>query len=251
MLAVAYGLLAYFILPDLWTRYERRRALTNLPLVTRNAQDIPGDPINVGVAGTQEDVIRALHAAGWSPADAITLKSSIGIVESVLLDRADPDAPVSNLYYNGRREDLAFEKASGISADRRHHVRFWNVYQRAGELRGIWLGAASFDRGIGVSHYTGAVTHHIAPDVDAERDGLVQDLVRAGVATAVYRITASEPRKDDHNAEGDPYFTDGKILVVRLRPHGQPNTVTPEEIAISPSVGLDDALWNLVLTSKP
>ena len=39
-------------------------------------------------------------------------------------DRPDKDAPVSPLYYDGRVEDLAFEKPSGKSADRRHHVRF-------------------------------------------------------------------------------------------------------------------------------
>ncbi len=72
-----------------------------------------------------------MHAAGWYPADPITLKSSIEIVGSVLLDRPYRDAPVSNLYYLGRREDLAYEKPIGASADRRNHVRYWKVLERA------------------------------------------------------------------------------------------------------------------------
>ena len=39
----------------------------------------------------------------------------------------------------------------------------------------------TFDRRVGLSHDTGQVTHHIAPDIDAERDGLMRDL-RAAAA---------------------------------------------------------------------
>ena len=120
-----------------------------------------------------------MNAAGWYPADPVTLKSSIEIVGSVLLDRPYRDAPVSNLYYLGRREDLAFEKPAGNSADRRHHVRFWKVLEQGQEKRPVWLGAATFDRGVGVSQYTGAITHHIDADIDAERELLAADLEAA------------------------------------------------------------------------
>lgn len=229
-LALAYALLAYLVLPDLWFRYERHKVLTTLPLLTRNADDIPGDPINVGLIGTQDEIIRSFHAAGWSPANAITLRSSIGIVESVVLDRADPDAPVSRLFFQGRPEDLAFEKPDGTSADRRHHVRFWSLPRPDGSAP-LWLGSASFDRGVGFSHYTGAVTHHISPDVDAERDGLVKDLVAAGAASIIYRVAAEAPITAGRNAEGDPYSTDGKIVVVRLAAE-RSSEVVPREVDV-------------------
>ncbi len=94
----AYGLLAYIVLPALWTHHEHQKGLAKLPMVTLTGQGIPGDPINVGLIGEQRDVVCAMHAAGWFPADPITLKSSIEIVGSVLLDRQYKDAPVSNLY---------------------------------------------------------------------------------------------------------------------------------------------------------
>ena len=56
-------------------------------MVTRTAQGIPGDPLNVGLIGDNSDVLCAMHAAGWYPADRITLNSSIEIIGSVLLDR--------------------------------------------------------------------------------------------------------------------------------------------------------------------
>jgi hypothetical protein len=94
-----------------------------LPMVTRTSSSIPGDALNVGLVGSKEDVLRAMHAAGWFPADPITLRSSIEIVGSVVLDRPYRDAPVSSLYYDGKKEQLAFEKPDRGSADKRHHVR--------------------------------------------------------------------------------------------------------------------------------
>src|SRR5258707_11771597 len=102
VLLVAYGLLAYLLLPSFWTHYEHQKGLANLPMVTRTAQGIPGDPINVGLIGYEKDVLCAMQAAGWYPADRVTLRSSIEIVGSVLLDRPYRDAPVSPLFYLDR-----------------------------------------------------------------------------------------------------------------------------------------------------
>src|SRR5258705_2728364 len=99
---VAYTVLAYLLLPALWSHYEHEKRLAGLPMVTRTAQGIPGDPINVGLIGDSRDVLCAMQAAGWYPADPVTLRSSIAIVGSVLLDRPYRAAPVSSLYYLDR-----------------------------------------------------------------------------------------------------------------------------------------------------
>ncbi len=104
---------AYLLLPRLWLHYEHQPHLAPRPMVTRTTQDIPGDPINVGLVGSKEEVIRAFAAAGWHPADAITLRSSIDIGASVVLDRPDVAAPVSTLLFEGRKQDLAFEMPVG------------------------------------------------------------------------------------------------------------------------------------------
>src|SRR5437868_7090962 len=145
----SYGFVAYLLLPTFWTHYEHQKRLAGLPMVTRTAQGIPGDPINVGLIGDSKDVLCAMHAAGWYPADPVTLRSSIEIIGSVLLDRPYHAAPVSRLFYLGRPEDLAFEKPYGGSADQRHHVRFWKVLDSGAENRPVWLGDATFDRGVG------------------------------------------------------------------------------------------------------
>ncbi len=243
VIVAVYGLLAYIVLPAAWTHYEHQKGLAGRPMVTHTAQGIPGDAFNVGLVGARDDVIRAMHAAGWYPADPVTLKSSVEIIGSVLLDRSYKTAPVSPLYYDTRKEDLAFEKPDGRSADRRHHVRFWLVLEKGEEGRPVWLGAVTFDRGVGVSHYTGQVTHHIAPDIDAERDGLINDLKQAGMVTAIYQVTGVGPTLNGRNGEGDRYYTDGEIWIARLVADGR-KTTTPPAVLDSPAlVDLKDALW--------
>ena len=244
LLAVLLGYvsLAYIVLPTFWRHYEHQRPLATLPMVTRTAQGIPGDPINVGLIGDTKEVLCAMNFAGWFPADPVTFRSSIEIAGSVLLDRAYPDAPVSPLYYLGRREDLAFEKPSGKSADRRHHVRFWKVLDNGQENRPVWLGADTFDRGVGVSHYTGAVTHHIDADIDGERDHLASDLETSGMVTAKYQVTGVGLTLTGHNGGGDLYYTDGEVWILRLVEDCRKQTVKVTIIPSPPATELKDQI---------
>ncbi|CAN7328809.1 LssY C-terminal domain-containing protein [Ensifer adhaerens] len=210
---VAYLLVSYFLLPELWIFHDRSRVDDFSAMVTTTEQDIPGDPINVGLVGSKEQVIRAFAAAGWDPADKITLRSSVDIGLSVVLDRPDLDAPVSPLFFEGRKQDLAFEKPVGNSADERNHVRFWQTKHTGSEGKPLWLGSASFDRGVGFSHDTGQITHHIGPNLDAERDLVIGDLQKAGQVSSTYDIPGIGATTTGRNGGGDPYFTDGKALV--------------------------------------
>src|SRR3954470_20159100 len=246
LIVLGYTLLAYLLLPLFWTHYEHQKGLANLPMVTRTAQGIPGDPINVGLIGGQSDVVCAMHQAGWYPADPITLKSSIEIVGSVLLDRPYKEAPVSNLYYQGRREDLAYEKPIAANADRRNHVRYWKVLDQGEEKRPVWLGAATEDRGVGVSHYTAAVTHHISADLDTERARLTADLENAGMVDAKYQVTGIGPTLAGYNGGGDLYYTDGEIWVLRLVEACQKRDGPAGTIPSPPATELKDQIWHAI-----
>ncbi|MBN9000581.1 MAG: LssY C-terminal domain-containing protein [Rhizobiales bacterium] len=144
------------------------------------------------------------------------------------------------------REDLAFEKQVGGSADQRHHVRLWRVLERGVEDRPVWLGDAAFDRGVGVSHYTGAVTHHIAPDIDAERATLATDLEAAGMVTAKYQVTGVGPTLVGRNGGGDPYYTDGEVWVLRLVENCRKNATPVTDIASPLAIQLKDHIWQAI-----
>lgn len=197
---VLYGLLAYFLVPLVWRHYEHQKDLAGLTMITHTHDGIPGDPINVGAVGSEADLLCAMHAAQWFPADPVTLRSSVEIVGSVLLDRPYRGAPVSPLYCQGKRQDFAFEKPAGKSPDRRHHVRFWKVLDRGEEGRAVWLGAATFDRGVGFSHKDGRITHHIAPNVDADRDRSPPTLRLRRWSPASTMSPASDRRSTDATA---------------------------------------------------
>jgi hypothetical protein len=242
----AYGIIAYLLIPLAWTHYEHQKGLAGFSMVTRTAQGIPGDPINVGLVGAKDDVLCAMHAAGWYPADPITFRSSVEIVGSVILGRPYRDAPVSSLFYDGRREDLAFEKPVGTSADRRHHVRFWEVLKQGEEGRPVWLGSVTFDRDVGLSRYTGQVTHHIGANIDAERDGLTNDLKNAKVVEAIYEVSGIGPTLVGRNGEGDRYYTDGEIKISRLVIGCNSKAETAVELANPPLVDLKNEAWKAI-----
>ena len=246
-----YTAIAYLLLPALWTHYEHQKGLANLPMVTRTAQGIPGDAINVGLIGNEKEVLCAMNAAGWFPADPVTLKSSIEIAGSVLFDRAYRDAPVSPLFYLGRREDFAFEKPAGKSADRRHHVRFWKVLERGEEQRPVWLGAVTFDKGVGVSHFTGAITHHIDPDIDAERDLLAGDIEQSGMATAKYQVTGVGLTLAGRNGGGDLYYTDGEVWLLRLVADCVKQAGPVATLPSPPATELKDQIWHAIAQTLP
>ena len=251
-LAVYIGV-AYELAPAFWRHYERQPALATKAMTTTTALGLPGDALNVGLEGSRDEALCAMRAAGWRPADPVTLSSSFRIADSVLLRRAYPTAPVSDLFYDGRRQDLAFEKAAGISPKERHHVRFWLALAEGDSGRPLWLGSATFDRSVGVSHYTGQVTHHIAPDIDAERDLLAHDLAAAGMVSAAYGVTGVGATVFARNGGGDPYFTDGEIAVSRVSPGCRAVQAAPPTLAPPPAVAVKNAafgwlkaLWRLL-----
>lgn len=247
--AVAVGLLlwaalAYLGLPLFW-RHEDQHGLAKRPMTTRTSADIPGDPINFGLVGSERDVVCAFNAAGWSAANPTTIETSLRIIGSVALRRPYPAAPVSPLYYDGRREDLAFEKSEGGSADRRHHIRFWRVAEKGPDQRPVWLGSASFDRGVGLSHYTLQVTHHIAPDLDAERDFVAAQLAGAGMVESLQEIAGVGPTLHGRNGGGDPYFTDGEAMVATLSPDCRERAdKTPSRDGAPWQRQFKDAIWS-------
>jgi hypothetical protein len=179
------------------------------------ASGAPGDPLNIAFYGTEDDLLTLMTKAGWDPADAITWRSSLHIAVASLRHRSYPDAPVSNLYVNGRKQDFAFEQELG-DATRRHHVRFWKLNQQDALGRPLWIGAATHDIGIGVSHTSGRPTHHIAPDVDTERDKLVGDL-QATDSVAIDWVDEFQPAAEGRNASGDRFTTDRRLAVISAR----------------------------------
>ena len=211
---VVYFLVAYVALPFVWLAVEPRHpAMDGLPRIARTSDDIPGDLLNIALIGAEADLARGLLAAGWHPADRLTLESSLRIAGDTVLRREYDDAPVSSLYGWGRKQDLAFEQPVGHDPRQRHHVRFWRSSELDPQGRPLWIGGATFDKKVGLSHTTGQITHHISPEVDAERDKLLHDLQQAGKLESVKWLDGFHQQLTGKNGGGDPYHTDGRLPV--------------------------------------
>ena len=212
---VAWAIAAYLLIPWVSKLYYRHHFAEG-PRITLTSDDHPGDPVNVAIEGDEVALVRAMHAAGWYPADPITLGSSLRIVVDSVVRKPDDEAPVSSLFLFGRKQDLAFELPVGDSPRQRHHVRFWR-WDKLKDGRPVWFGSATFDERVGLSHANGQVTHHIGPDVDAERDLIMAGLQKAGWAQDEYYVNGFHKERQGRNGGGDPWRTDGRLGAVVLK----------------------------------
>jgi hypothetical protein len=232
LLFPAYGVFAYVVMPVSWLGYHRFAGRPGSGGVSRTLEGIAADPLNVALVGSEAQVSDAMRAAGWTPADRITLRSGLKDATSVLFHRPYVSAPMSTHVLFGRPQDLAYEQIVGGSPRRRHHVRFWQVNRPTDPRDTIWLGAASYDAKLGFSRYTGEVIHHIDTRVDGERERLLEDLRKAG------RIADSGCGKGlgaaarGFNGAGDEYETDGRLCVAVLGRGNERATRSLEAILI-------------------
>jgi len=211
---IVYFVIAYLFVPLLWKGYsDRHPELDSSPRITKTGDGHPGDPLNVALIGSRTEVEVIMAAANWYPADALGFRSDIKIAADPVLKRTYDKAPVSSLYLFGRKEDLAFEQPVGEDPSKRHHVRFWK-YDKADEQgRTIWLGSATYDARVGLSHTTGQITHHIAGDVDVERDHVMQDLESTDMLQSSKLIPDFHTELEGRNGGGDKWHTDRSLFV--------------------------------------
>ena len=224
---------AYVVAPLIWKRYEKKHpAIDALPGITQTGDHHPGDPINVALIGSEDDLQHIMLAAGWYPADPITLRSSLKIAIGTVLRREYVDAPVSSLFLFGRKQDLAFEMPVGNDPRRRHHVRFWKSDKVDADGRPAWAGGVTYDERVGFSHTTGQITHHISGDVDQERDHLMKTVKETGDLIGSYFIDGFHKILSGRNGGNDLWHTDGRLSVGTIKPIAEASSKLPEgEIA--------------------
>jgi len=231
--------------------YEHDPDLAGLPKTAFSRKGVPADPLNIGLIGTRDEVTRALKAAGWFPADPHTIGSDLEIAVSVAVGLRYTDAPVSGMFLWDRRQDLAYESPVRGGARRRHHVRFWQSPNSGLDGRPLWIGAATYDCSLGFVRRTLLITHRIAPDVDAERDKLIGDLVSAGRLDTIYQVTGTGQALYGRTANGDWYFTDGEITIGAVM-GSTAAKIVPRELANPPAVKAKNGFWKILrLVLKP
>jgi len=180
------------------------------------AENLLGDrqqPLSmVVVASGEKTVADAFAKAGWVAADPPGAGTMVKMLGALLSNSGYPTAPVAPSFWNGHVNDLAFEKATPVRTLReRHQARLWKADIETSDGRAVYVGAAVFDSGL-----KWQVVYRIGPDLDTEREGLLRDLLAAGVVASAGQI-GFVPPMTGRNSFGDPYFTAGNLVTVYLK----------------------------------
>ena len=186
--------------------------VARLPARTFTHAGKPADPVNLVLRGSREQLDRAFRAAGWTPVAGKSLRRIGYAVLSALDDGPDTSDPISNQYVAGRRQDLAFERASPTIRIR-HHLRLWQVDST------LWIGAASEDVGLLIWRLK-EPTHRIDPRVDRERDEAARELEAGGCASVAGYAVLPGSVNGGRTATGQRFTSDGRALVLQLRSCG-------------------------------
>ncbi len=233
VLLLAYALALYFIFfvfqkatvaPPMYdtlpTYASPEDALYGKNLVTylnkNGTQEI--QPINIVVvaSSSMRDYFNRIH---WVQDPIFSDGSvSVGNFYSLLKEGI---VPVSDLYFNGVKEDYAFQNQSH-SIFRREHIRLWTLGYLGNTGATIYAGSISYDNGVGLFDYKRFIVplHEIDPNVDASRDSFLAICANANLVQQDWYdpLGIARAQATGSAADEQSFFSDGRILILYLRP---------------------------------
>jgi hypothetical protein len=230
-LALTYGTAAYVILPRTVRMSLKILQRKRVPRYTITGDGLPGDPVNLVLIGTLQQLHAAFAIAGWSQADRLGLASSWRMIRAFVCNSPYPTAPFSTLYLFGRGQDVGFQKAIDNSPRKRHHVRFWalslaraedslgtasfwlNTDRPPTDARVLWVGAGTMDTGFSLTQLTFQITHATDSDTNAERDYIIGELMKNQLVENVKSYQAHQHLSVERV---NRYMTDGEVAVASL-----------------------------------
>lgn len=229
-IGTAYVLTAYVILPNVIRMGLKLLHRKMVPSYTITGDGLPGDPVNIALVGTLQQLRSAFAATGWMEADQLGPASSWRMIRAFLFNTPYPKAPFSTLYLFGRRQDIGFQEPINNSPRKRHHIRFWalsmtraegdwgdtafwlNTDRPPDDECVYWIGAGTKDIGLSLIWATFQITHATDFDTNTEREHIIAELRKSGCIDAVreYRPGEHLPAHVNH------YVTDGEIALASL-----------------------------------
>ena len=171
------------------------------------------EPVNfIFVAKDGGQLAAVLQQAGWVVTDKADISSFIKAVKALILRIPDSSAPISPSFWNKKIQDLSFAKVPGRNwLSNAHHVKIWRTNFLLKNGNNIYVGMVNANNGL-----KWGIIPKIAPDLDAEREMLYQDLNRSGKIESHLKIQLVKPLIGK-NFIGDEFFTDGKVYIISVQ----------------------------------
>lgn len=226
-LFLTYYLSAYVILPRIIRIALLIIRKGRIPRFTTASDGFYVDPVNIILIGTKENLINVFEKIGWMKADKLNLRTSEKMIRKFLENKPYPNAPFSNLYLFGRKQNIGFQQSIGNSPRKRHHIRFWAIntdkeidpldlkfWTKRQRIKPdkifTWVGAGSEDIGFAFSRFTYQLSHRVDPEIDKERKYILNLLKEQKL---IGKITYYKSGK----FKVGKYTSDGRIAVAKLK----------------------------------
>jgi hypothetical protein len=196
--------------------------LDKIPTRVVDAQGTPGDRTNFLVIGTEEQVKEALQRAGWVIVDRTKQDAVVSALLATLTKEAYLKMPMSELLVFDRVQDYGYAKGEAIKVvAERHHFRLWKApFDVEGQT--LWIGAGTHDVGFDKDQRNNGVTHRIDSNTDLEREYIGKNFQETGAVAQLSYLTPSNPVTKANTAHGQEFTSDGRTLIIHLRPDWPP-----------------------------
>ncbi len=187
-------------------------SIQQLPHYSETLTGRPMAPISFIFVGNRDSIVNHFVTHNWYLAEPPTLTNTLKSFSIGLKNEDYVTAPMTPSYLDAKPHDIAFEQSTDMrSVRQRHHIRFWETGYWYPNKGAVWVATASYDSGVIMSPVFGIPTHTIDPNIDAERDYIVDSL---DIEDPLY-VQVVKPHLGT-NAAGDYFFTDGKAVLVDL-----------------------------------
>lgn len=187
--------------------------LLGLPQYTETLSGHNQEPLSILVLARDDRQLKAVFGqAGWLQADDVDLGNLARAAMFSLMGTNYPTAPMPPSFWGNRVQDFGFERVAAVpSANKRHHARMWRSHVRSPDGLVMYVGTASLDIGT-----LWGISHRIWPDIDKEREYLLQSLLKTGMVAWFRKVAFVDPVKGQY-VHDNLFTTDGDLYLVRLK----------------------------------
>lgn len=217
---VLVGLYATLYRPPLVETHQQVFAQTVNPPQALFSQQVPQFTQTIGgeerlpihlllLADDQAAVVRVFEQAGWSVAEAGSIKSFWKLTVAQLNHFEYAQAPMAPAFWNTQVQTIGFEQTVDGNVDQRHHVRVWSTPYETADGQQIFVATANQD-----AQVKWVVTHQINPNIDQERMYVLNSLTQVGAVKSESLIPFIDPKPSTGSEQ--PYFTDGQLEIIEL-----------------------------------
>lgn len=199
--------------PAASTPHGLNAMLNFLPPRVLDGRGREGDMVNLVFVAPQTELQQAFEHAGWTSVDMTK-----HVIAWHLLCHGTHYArlPMAHFFLFGRSQDFSFSLPDPLSLlSKRHHIRIWRTDYLVDNTP-VWIAAATHD--VSIAMHKMRVTHRIDPQVDAERDFIADNLSSTRLVARTEYVPSQQPVFEATTAGGQAYFSDSRILLVKLAP---------------------------------